>query len=81
MTDGPGIEAALADAIADVLARHERSMTTKWVTLIETLDENGGRGLWTFTSEGATAWDTLGLLTFAVQMEQTKAICHHEEQQ
>lgn len=79
MSDEESIRADLADAITSVFARHEQSVTVKWLALIETVTGDGG-GLWTFASEGATAWDTLGLLTYAVQMEQAKAVCHHGEE-
>lgn len=70
MADGGAIEHELGDAMASVLARHERSMATKWVALIETMDGDGQRGIWTLTSSEATAWDTLGMLTYAIQLEQ-----------
>ena len=63
------VEQELADAIADVLARHDRSLTTKFVALVEVIDGDGERGLWTFTHEGATAWDTKGMLLHALDME------------
>jgi hypothetical protein len=71
-TDGEAIERDLHNAVADVLAHHETSMVTKWIILVEVVDEAGDRGMWTFTSPGATAWDSLGMLTYATQMEQAQ---------
>ncbi len=71
--NGRAVEADLGVAIADVLSRHEKSMTTRWVALVEVLDEDGRRGLWTFTSEDVTAWDAAGLLTHGLHLQQAAA--------
>ncbi|MEV7267075.1 hypothetical protein AB0N38_26285 [Micromonospora aurantiaca] len=78
---GPAIERDLADAIATVLAKHEKSMVTKWVALVESMDADGERGLWTFTSDGVMAWDTVGLLQHGlhIQHAQTLALTHRPE--
>lgn len=75
--DGPSIQQELGDAIAGVLARHERSMVGHWVALVETIDEHGKRGLWTFTSEDAKAWDTVGLLGHAMHLQQAQTVALH----
>lgn len=71
---GEAIERDLNQAISDVLSRHEKSMVTRWVAMVEIMDENGDRGIWTFTAPEATAWDTLGMLTYGIQMEQAAVV-------
>lgn len=69
---GPAIEHDLADAIATVLARHETSMVTKWIALIETMNDEGERGMWTMTSDNVKAWDTTGMLQHGLHMQQAE---------
>lgn len=69
---GPAIERDLADAIAAVLAKHETSMVTKWVALIETMDQDGERGMWTMTSDNVKAWDTTGMLMHGLHIQQAQ---------
>lgn len=56
---------ALAQAVAG-----ESEMVTKWVALVEVLDADGERSAYVMAPDGAKPWDTLGLLTFAIQVEQ-----------
>lgn len=72
--DGPELERALSDSLGDLFSG-QKSMVTKWVSLIEIIEEDGERALWTFTSEGLKAWDTVGLLRHAldIQAAQTTA--------
>jgi hypothetical protein len=70
--DAANLETDLADAIAAVLANHETSMVTKWVALIEVIDSDCERGLWTATSSDAKAWDTIGLLQHAVDIQRAQ---------
>jgi hypothetical protein len=75
---GPNIEQAqtqLQNAIADVL-HAQGQMLIKWITLIEDVDADGQRGLWLVSNDGATAWDNLGMLTYATQQEQARATTH-----
>jgi hypothetical protein len=45
-------------------------MVVKWVAVVEVLTgDEGERGLWLLTPKGATAWDTLGMLGFAIEIE------------
>jgi hypothetical protein len=69
---GAAIERALNDAIAGVFAQHEQSMVTKWVMLAETMDGAGERGLWPMTSDGVQAWDTVGMLSHALHLQQAQ---------
>lgn len=45
---------------------------TKFVVVAEVIDTDGERGVWTETHDGATKWDTFGLLHFALHREQTE---------
>lgn len=82
MTDPDGdiaaaIQRDLQEAFGAVLARHERSMVTKWVALIETMDQDGVRGMWPLATGGMTAWDTKGMLLEALDMEQGKTLADY----
>lgn len=72
--DGDQLRTELGHAIAAVLGRHEQSMTTKWLALVETIDDEGQRGLWTFGSEGIRAWDSIGLLAYAYEVEKADIV-------
>ena len=58
------LAAALDSAVAD-----SGEMITKWCAMVESIDANGERGLWTLTSADTYAWDVLGMLTYGMQME------------
>lgn len=45
-------------------------MVVRWVAVIEVIDgSSGDRGVWLLTPVGATPWDTLGLLGYALERE------------
>lgn len=69
---GAQLEKELNEAVGAVFARHEHSMVTKWVALVETIDADGERGVWPMTSEGVKAWDTNGLLLHGLFMQQAQ---------
>jgi hypothetical protein len=71
---GEGIEDALNDAIADVILIHEQGFVTKWVCLIETVDSEGERGVWSCTSDSMAPWDILGLLQYATEKEKLNLV-------
>ena len=70
--DGAQIERDIGDAIAGVLARHERGFVLNWIALIESAAPDGTRGLWTFTHADIQAWATAGLLTHALHLQQAQ---------
>ena len=70
--DTQNLQKAINDVVATYIQTIEPSIVTKFVLLVETMDSDGVRGLWSFTQDGAKAWDTLGMLHFAIQMEQAK---------
>jgi hypothetical protein len=67
---GQLIEDAIGSAIENVVADHEGGFVTKWVALVESVDRDGARGLWTMTSPEVMAWDTVGLLTHGLHLQQ-----------
>lgn len=71
--DESEINRAVGDRLSDVLAGHDE-MITKWLAVVEVVDADGRRWLRTLTNDGATAWDNLGMLTFALQYEQAAAV-------
>jgi hypothetical protein len=64
------VQAAIDRAISGVLA-DESHMVNRWLAVVETVDPEGDRGIWTFTSDGMMRWDTLGLLDYARMLEET----------
>lgn len=68
--NGYAIRDELNSVISAVLAKHETSMVGNWIALVETIDENGERGLWSFASDGAKPWDTVGMMSYAMLREQ-----------
>lgn len=59
--------AALADVLPDDLA-------IKWVALVEVMDSEGERCIVNLTSPDLTAWDSIGMLGYALQLEQAGVV-------
>ncbi|MGW1053533.1 hypothetical protein [Streptomyces sp. NPDC002521] len=57
---------ALEDALAGVLAEHERGLLARAVVVAEVLDEDGARCLSILTTPGVMEWDALGLCRYGV---------------
>lgn len=74
MTTADEISRALEPKIAEVLAKHEVSMVTRWLALIETVEADGVRGIWALTADGMTAWDSKGMLTHALDIERAATL-------
>lgn len=69
------MEEDLAHAIAEVIQKHEAGgLVTRWVCLIETIGTEGTAGLWTATSDGLKAWDTVGMLGHALDLQRAQTI-------
>jgi hypothetical protein len=80
MTDlGPIIEKAVGEAIQNTVSEHEGGFVTKWVALVESVDPEGARGLWTMTSDDLKAWDTVGLLQHGLHLQQWQTINRNAE--
>lgn len=61
-------------AALDQAFRDGGDMVTRWALVAEVIDEDGARSVWTLAPPEAKAWDTLGLLAFAQQIEQAEAV-------
>ena len=78
--DGELIEREIEQAISTVLATHEGSFMLNWVAIIETADPDGSRGMWCFTNEQAKAWNTTGLLTHALHLQQAQLMRDEDDE-
>ena len=73
------IQRAIGDAISSILAQYERGFVIKWLTLVESSDAEGKRGLWALTSDDVMAWDTVGMLQHALHLELAQTIRGDED--
>lgn len=64
-SEGVRIQGKIHDAIADILSKENGSMVTKYVALVEIMEEDGTRQLWTFTNPECRIWDVSGMLAYA----------------
>lgn len=69
MADFDEIRDSVGSAMAQAVAG-QSEMVTRWVAVVEVMDADGQRSAYLMAPDGAKPWDTLGLLTFAVQVEQ-----------
>jgi hypothetical protein len=70
------MERLLFDALADVLSKADPgTMAVKFCLVLEVIDRDGDRSLWTAAGPDVKAWDTVGMLQHAlhIQMAQTTA--------
>jgi len=50
-------------------------LVLKWVALVEVIDgDTNERGLWCLAPKEMTAWDTLGMLEYAKQLELAQTV-------
>lgn len=73
------ISRELEQALASAIGRHEVGMVTRWVALVESVDAEGIRGVWPLTADGMTSWDTLGLLSWGLELEKAAVHRTHPE--
>lgn len=78
MSDVDNVRDAVGQAISQAVAG-ETEMVTRWVALAEVIGPDGERACYCLTPEDARAWDTLGLLTYAVQLEQAGIVTDRGE--
>ncbi|MFI6088447.1 hypothetical protein [Streptomyces sp. NPDC051218] len=57
---------SLEDALASVLAEHERGLLARAVVVAEVLDKEDERSLSISTAPGVMEWDALGLCRYGV---------------
>ena len=70
MADYEDMQSKVADAIANAFSGGH--FVTKWVAVVEVLQEDGERALWTLANDSCESWDISGLLHHAVGMEQAQ---------
>lgn len=64
------------DVLSAFLTRHEKSRMTRFVVLMEVVDEDGTYGLWQMASRNSMAWHTKGMLQQAIDYEAAKTTGH-----
>jgi hypothetical protein len=74
MAEYAEVREAVEGAISGALHATDGDMLTRWVLLAEVIEDSGSRAVWCITPEDMKAWDTLGLLTYAQQIEQAGAV-------
>lgn len=57
---GDGLSAACAES---------GQMVTRWIAMIEVIDADGERSLWSLSDEDSRPWDALGLLSYGISLE------------
>lgn len=72
-------EAALT-AVADFIQQVQPgSMVQKFILLVETID-NEDRWISAFTAPGQKRWDSMGMLTYAITLEQNTVLADDNDQ-
>lgn len=66
MNDAAQFEAQLGSTIAQAVSE---GLVNRWVCLVEVIEDDGTRILLTAGSEDLRAWDTLGMLDYALERE------------
>jgi hypothetical protein len=64
-----GMQQKMTDAICNAVAG-DGDFVTKFVCLVEVIDTDGDSCLWAVASKNISSWETLGMLTWALQHEQ-----------
>jgi hypothetical protein len=59
------VQSALADAVHDL----DGSMLTRYVACVEVIDPSGERALWVLSTRDMKAWETVGFLEYARDLE------------
>jgi hypothetical protein len=68
------IQDEIGEQLAQIVGRHESGFVTKWVAVVESVGEDGKVGLWLMCGDQMKAWDTLGMLNYALNEEQARAV-------
>lgn len=69
----------LADALAEVISQREKARLTRWLVLMEIIDESGNYGFWTIGGPDTKPWDTLGMLNYAETIQRSEISRLEEE--
>jgi hypothetical protein len=71
--DEDEIRDAMASAIADALGADY--MLGRWTLIAEVVEaETGERVMWTQSAEDQKRWETIGMATWAIQIEQASQV-------
>lgn len=62
------VQGSFQRAVSQAIQETETAFVTRWICIVETVDEHGDRGLWCVTQEGMQPWDKLGLLHYAAEL-------------
>lgn len=68
------MKAEMLESLSRIVQEFEPSMVMNFVVLVETVDDNGARGLWTCESEGITPWQTMGMLQYAQAVAKARVV-------
>lgn len=64
MPDLDAVSGKVHSAIATAISEEKSAMVTKWVALVEVIDEDGGKAMWSLSSDDLAMWDRLGMVEF-----------------
>lgn len=67
--EGDEVSGKVHDAIASVL-QAGGAMVTKFTAAVEVIEPDGGRAIWLLASEGSQAWESIGMLRYALATEE-----------
>lgn len=77
--DDNAIVDGIADALAEVLAARETARLTRWLVVMEIIDESGNYGLWTIGGPDTKPWDMLGMLSYAETVQKADIVKPEED--
>lgn len=64
MADLDRVSEKIHVALSDIIREEGPNMVDKWICLVEVIDDEGARSLWSNCSEGLSMWDRLGMIEF-----------------
>lgn len=65
------VRTAAEEAVGVFLSKLGAELSNgRYVLMVEAIGLEGQRGLWIATPKEQTSWDSLGLLTYGIQLEQ-----------
>jgi hypothetical protein len=67
------VRARVGAAFSDVVSA-DGAMVTRWVAMVEIIDGEGERAVYALSPSDARAWDSLGLLTYGIHLEQAAIV-------
>ena len=63
MSEAQDLQRSMLDVVSELTGQ----VVSRFVAVVEVLEEDGTRALITINSEDATMWDSIGMLTFAAR--------------